>query len=420
MNSSVPLPHFSEKLLLIFFIVLFIFIRSINFTNSLNFSKDPAIFSIKALEIYQDNNQTLIGPTASPEYHGRFIFQGPLIYYFQLGFLILGNFDPIKSSYFFMIFSSLMIVPLYYGVKKLINENSATLMMIIYTLFPFFVDYTKFMWNPNFQLALTPLLILLMGVFHKKRSQINFLILSTMMGALLQFHYLFLVVIIGITFYYFLFLKLDFKYFLVYILGFSLGMFPLILFELRNSFYNLRTLLLFIQHWKEVFYNPLDHGNMNHYKLSLTFFGILVGTYLVRKKTSFTLLTVVFVGLFVWSFLTYLPNPEKPYGISYKWKYTDELKTNQIIRDQKLTNFAVTNLIYDTEAMVQKYLLKKERVEFSNNYKTDDYLFIITDKADFLDDQAYEVKNILPAIVVDRWEITQRYSLYLAKRIPRS
>lgn len=416
MSDFVSKFGLSEKLLLLFLILLFILIRNINFTNSLNFSKDPAKFSLEALKIYQDKNHTLIGPTTSIEYHGRFIFQGPLIYYFQLFFLILGEFDPIKASYIFMLFCSLMIIPLYYGVSKLIDRNGALLIVTIYTLFPFFIDYTKFMWNPNFQLSLSPILIFLMGQFKKQKSKVTFLLLSISAGILLQFHYSFILIIIGLIVYYFIVLKLRSRYWLLFVLGLCIGMSPLILFELRNNFYNLRTLLLFVQHWSEIFYNPLNQEKMNHYKLSMTLFLILLTVGLLQKKVGWRFLSIVFISLSIWSFSKYLPEVEKPYGIPFKWMYTDELRTNIIIKEQKLDNFAVTNLIYDTEAEVQKYLLKKDEVEFSSNYKTNKFLFVLTDKEDFLDDQAYEVKSFLPARIIKSWEIKDRYKLYLAKR----
>jgi len=143
---------------IILLIALFILVRSLHFTDSLNFSTDPALFATKALEIYRNKEVLLIGPTFSINLNGRYAFQGSVIYYYQLMFMLLGSWDPVKASYAFMIICALMTIPLYSGVKRLANERTAMLMAIIYALFPFYVNYTKFLWNPNFQLSLLPVL----------------------------------------------------------------------------------------------------------------------------------------------------------------------------------------------------------------------------------------------------------------------
>lgn len=203
---------------LLSFLVLFILIRSINFQYHLNFSTDQALFSSQALSIIKNKTLTLIGPKFSLEYDGRFMFQGPLIYYFLIPFLLLGNYDPIKSSFIFMIFCSLMLIPLYFGTRLLINKNAAILFIIIYALFPVFINYTRFLWNPNFQFALLPLLLLLMGIFKKQSNFPLFWLSSATLGLLLQFHYSFLIVIVGLFFYYFFYLRVKVIFF-AWVLG---------------------------------------------------------------------------------------------------------------------------------------------------------------------------------------------------------
>jgi len=91
-------------LLLIIFIGLFIGIRSLHYIYQVNWSGDQAFCGIEALRIFQNKVITFIGPQISANYEGRYIFQGPIIYYMYLFFLLLGKWDPIPSSYFFMIF----------------------------------------------------------------------------------------------------------------------------------------------------------------------------------------------------------------------------------------------------------------------------------------------------------------------------
>jgi len=196
-------------IILLFFISLFIIIRSINFIYHLNWSGDQASFAIEALRIFRTKSLTLIGPQISANLEGRFVFQGPAIYYMLLIFLILGKFDPVISSYLFMIFCSLMILPLFYGVKKLTNEKVAWLMIIIYSFIPYYINYTRFIWNSTFLLSLLPILIWLMGKYQENKKTVYLFVIAFWLGLLLQFHYQFIIVIAGIFSYYFLFKKIK-------------------------------------------------------------------------------------------------------------------------------------------------------------------------------------------------------------------
>src|SRR3989344_4502704 len=101
---------------LLIIITASIFIRSINFAEHLNFSYDQGWGSTTVLEIWRNKEITLVGPGSSLIAENKEILQGSVIYYFQLIFLLVGGFDPVVSSYAFMLFCSLMIVPLYFGV----------------------------------------------------------------------------------------------------------------------------------------------------------------------------------------------------------------------------------------------------------------------------------------------------------------
>ena len=150
-----------------FFIFLFIFIRSLNFTGHLNFSFDQAWSSTRVLEIWRNKEFTLVGPGNSIVVGGKQIIQGSINYYFLLVFLLLGKFDPVISSYLFMLFCAVMLMPLYYGVKMLYNHKAAVLTLVVYTLLPVYIDFTSFFFGPGFQFSLMPLLILFARVTRR-------------------------------------------------------------------------------------------------------------------------------------------------------------------------------------------------------------------------------------------------------------
>src|SRR3989344_8412210 len=179
----------SPKIIILFFIALFIFIRSINFSQHLNFSFDQAWGATRVLEIWENKEFTLVGPGSSIVINGKQILQGSINYYFYLIFLLLGNFDPIISSYLFMLFAAVMAIPLFYGMGFLVNQKTAVFVLVIYSLLPLYIDFTRFFFGPNYQFTLVPLLVYFMGLYRKRKKAIYLLLVFFMIGILSQFHY---------------------------------------------------------------------------------------------------------------------------------------------------------------------------------------------------------------------------------------
>ncbi len=121
-----------EFVLIGFFIVVYIFIRSVNFVDNLNFSQDQAQIGIEGIWIIKEKKLQLIGPPFSFNLKGRYIFQGPLINYLPILFFVPAKFDPVYSTYLFIILGGLIIVPLYLGAKWLVNKNVAIVIKIFY------------------------------------------------------------------------------------------------------------------------------------------------------------------------------------------------------------------------------------------------------------------------------------------------
>jgi len=392
-----------ERVLLFLLVVAYIAVRSFHFANVLDFSTDQALFSIKALEMLRTKHLTLIGPTFSINVNGRYAFTGPAIYYFQLVFLMLGNFDPVLSSYVFMLFSAVMVVPLFYGVKFLLGKNAAWFMAGVYALTPFYIDYTRFLWNPNYQFALMPLGILLTGIFAVRRKWGWFFVLSIYLGFLLQFHYQFGVILVGYFVYFFVLQKLGWRYFLLWLLGLSIGFSPIFFFELRYQFYNTQTILLFV---KQIFTNTKFHRaglDFNpHYVLSISFFAVLSVVAILRKYMTPKVVQLSFIVLGVWALAHTVPAPTHAFGMPANWNYLKEEKAYSLIRsniaENRISNYAVASLNYDTLSPVQKYFLTRDNLDAHiNNYTTSLFLYVIATPEEYRSTQAYEVTSFQPA-----------------------
>lgn len=410
--------------LLLLFIFIFIVLRSIHYIYYVNWSGDQGSYAIEALRLFKTKLITLIGPEVSANYQGRFIFQGPIIYYLFLLFLLIGKWDPVISSYLFMLFCSVMIIPLYVGVKKLIHEKAAWIMVIIYTLVPYYVNYSRFLWNSTLLFSLLPLLLFFMGIFkeRKEKSVGIFFLISFWLGILLQFHYQFILVITGIFIYYFIVKKLKFSYLVPFLGGIALGFSPLIIFEVRHQFYHTRTIMLFIMNWSKV--DKPGGITMPHYYLSLSFmFLVAVLGILANRIKRFSNGLIVFFAFVIgiYSFYLYSPIPEHAFWApTTPWNYLAEKKIYDIIRSTRLkTDFNVANLAYyDTRSIVVKYFMKRDGYEINyDDYYGNKYLFVVSEGKKYLSNPSYEVATFKPNKILAQWNINGRYNMVLLERL---
>jgi hypothetical protein len=412
--SKVVSKKINHWLLPIFFILLFIFTRSIYFENRFNFVYDQVAAATKVLELWKTKSITLIGPHMSFMVEGRQVFFGGFSYAMDLVFLLIGKFDPFLSTYAFMLFCALMILPLYIGTKKLINQQAAIIMMVLYTLLPYFIESTSQMWNPYYMMSLFPLQVYLMGLFKEKKSLKIFLLFSIINGLCFQLHYLFIFSWFGLGAYYFLVKKLSRKYFLMYLIGFGIGMGNLIVFELRNNFYLLQTLWIFVNHPR----NVSEHWIAPYYLLSVVFFGILAMLGFLKNKLNTKIAMGLFIMLLFFA-IPYITTGARERSYPKGWTYENDQEVYRIIKEN-LTTYEDVNVFefYDATGNVPKYFLKRDNIALDyDDYYHNKYLYVTYSDDTYLKNAAYEVANFTPSKVVRMWKMNDDYNLYLLERL---
>jgi len=397
-------------------IALAIFIRSLNFSDSLNFSSDQAKFSLKAVELWENREISLIGPSISLNLDGREIYQGGVIYYFLLFFLLLGNFDPLTSSLLFSIFAFSAAIPFYFGLKLLLDKEKALAGTAVYLLLPIFINYTSFLWNPNFQLALMPFLFLLLGLFKKYKRGNLLLISGIWLGLLIQFHYQLVLGLLMILVWLRLYLKISFSQVLIFLLGIVVGFLPILIYEFRNNFYNLNSLIYLLQHLGKLEKSGslISH---QHYYISLVLIGLVLCLSWVKAISGKVLILMIGL-LIVWDLIIFIPQPKQGFGMAKDWKFEDELEVSQIIKQENLDGYNVTNLEYDSLYYVQKYFTRKDGLaEKVRDYWDTDKLFAVIRQDEELDaDPTYEIQIMKPYKILEEWEINPQYRMLLLEK----
>ena len=369
--------------------------------------------------MWKNKEITLVGPASSISADNKQLLQGSILHYFTLIFALLGRFDPIASSYIFMVFSSFGIIPLYCGMKKLADQKAALLMVVLYIFLPIFIDFTRFTFGPNYLIPLSTILIYLMGLHKTKPKNIYLFFIFAYTGILMQFHYQLAIVLFILLIYYSFIKRFNIKSILIMIGGFCIGFSPMILFELKNQFYNLHVISNYLftskQHSGEPF-KILPH----RYLAISTILLALISTYL-RKYISYVLIILTAIVLIIFDTYIYLQKPSHGFGMSPNWNYLMEKKAYEIIKKQDVKNYNIVNHIYDNLSVVIKFHLKKDGVQMNyDDYYHNEYLYVISKTEDVFKDPAYELNTFVPNKLIKSWKLNNTYNLYLFKRITSS
>jgi hypothetical protein len=187
----------------------------------------------------------------------------------------------------------------------------------------------------------------------------------------------------------------------------------MLLFELRNHFYNVQTGFYILSHSSKGSIGVTSLKNF-HYFLSIILLGFLtLGTFTSKKLNI-----LIFVILLITDIVLYAPTPSHAFGTDKDWNYLAEDKIHKIITTQHIKNYNVANLAYDTLASVQKYLLIKDHININfDNYSSNQYLFVVNKDNNYLKNPAYEVNTYTPSQLVSSWKINKSYNLYLLKKL---
>ncbi len=388
---------------LIFVIILsliYLFPRLYQFEQNINFRYDQGLHLLETYEMVKSGQIRFVGPAVtSKTFEGRQFFIGPNYYYFLaiLGVIFSWSVSKIILS---LIFIELFFYLLFfYFIKKYFGFLPALITFVGISCSPYLIYHSSFFWNPHF---LIPLSILLL-IFSK-----NIFISSFLFGLAFSFHYSAIFWIIPIILIFKINQKINLKNILIAISMFLLANLPFYLFEIKNSFYNFKTMLL-------IFLNSKDSGSLtSHYFIfPLIIFVIFIFLYLSQKyKKPFYLIPFLFLIFFKNT------NP-----LDNFWIYPDQVKTAQIIlQKQCLDNYNIAATIQgDTRFYDLRYLLTinncpPDKVE---NYPHNKYLYLISNKDNPHQETVWEVDSFKPFQIQDKIKINQNINLFLIQRIDK-
>jgi len=298
------------------------FFRLWNFTNTLEFLGDQGRDAIIVADIFKKGDPVLIGPVTST---GN-MYLGPLYYYFMAPFLWLTYPNPIGPAYAVAILSIVTTAFIYVLGKDLVGKKAAAIATVLAATSSVFTNFSRFSWNPN----PAPLFGLLFLWFLAKtqRGQPKYWIgVTVCIAVLAQLHYVAMLTLLVAGVYW---LKDLLKWrttapevrksflmsTLIGVVLFCAFLSPLLLFDIRHDWINVRSLGEFLNTSQESVSSlplsqKLGHVAMETHGRSLQlFFEITIGKH--RTLNTFLLLVVLA------TFVKLLHNKKSQYLLGYQ------------------------------------------------------------------------------------------------------
>lgn len=243
-----------EFWLLLIILIAAAFLRLYRIADYMTFLGDEGRDVLVVKRMIVDHKFTLLGPTASV---GGF-FLGPIYYYFMLPFLWAFRFDPVGPAVMVALFGIATVFLMYRAGQDFFDKETGLLAAGLFAVSPVVIAYSRSSWNPNLMPFFSLLIIWLTWKAVSKEKPEYLPLVGFLFGIAIQLHYLTVFLMAVIAVYLLIFFRRFsapggkyLKFYFGTIIGFILGWLPFLLFEIRHSFPNLKTLYRFISFGEE-------------------------------------------------------------------------------------------------------------------------------------------------------------------------
>lgn len=414
--------------LAIVLVALFFFLRIYHLEDSFNFGSDQGMTLLETYNLFQSKQITLISQTGSSwTADGRYIFFSSLLYYILMPVLILFSWDPLSVSYFLIILQFIALAAVFWVIWKRNNIEEALIFSVLFISNLSMVEHSRYVWTPNFLIPLAGIVLALLLLLSKRKNlSVIALLIGTVWGLGFQMHYSFVLVVLITIVWLFLGKYFRGKEYLCLFFGFTLMMLPLIVFELRHNFYNLRTAAYIFQAKKSMSQSQIFQFHPHYFLTVAPFFLYVVSKIIIRlKKINRHLIYLLLFPFLFYCLRQILPIPSNGYTMVSGWNYQGVKKTRDIILSVAPTNYNIVDLMTgDTRAMALRYLLTIAGnpplgvVEYPNASMLFIYSKVPVDN--LLEGSMWELDVFKPAKVIKSWRVQNDINLYLIARETKS
>lgn len=217
-----------------FIFLVFAFFRFYRLDERIGFGWDQERDAWAVKEILA-GNFTLIGPRVLGPLG---FYLPPYFFYILAPFYSLTKLHPIATVYFLVFYNTIFFILTYLILKKIFNYKVAIITLLIWAVNPFALSMDSIAWNPVVIPLLSFVLFYFLWKYYQTKKVLYIFLSSLVFGLGISFHFQFIMyapIFIPI-------LGRPFKKLLLLFLGAAIPFIPILLFDLRHDFLNLKLL----------------------------------------------------------------------------------------------------------------------------------------------------------------------------------
>lgn len=363
---------------LIILVGIYLFVRLNKFEQRTTYHLDQGLHLLESWEMVTNRDIRLIGPMVSSKtYLDRGFFIGPQYYYVLAILGIITRWNPIAIDLILLFIELGFILYFVNWIRKKFGNLEAMMVFSLITFSRYFIIHSRFFWNPHFLLPLGIMAVVILDKYTQTNKIKHILGFGFLWGLAFSFHYSAVFWAIPLIILLIKNKKIWNKNTFIYLpMGFVLGNLLWFVFELRNNFYNIKTVL-----W--VMSQSAGGGRLEpHYFIyPLIAFG-LWGVAWLTNKIKKNKVAIILVLIFAISWVqTKIVNDTIPLGHPVGWNYlTQKEVVNKILENGCPNNFNIASTVSgDTRSYDLRFLLiakecKPMRVE---EYPSAEKLFLV-------------------------------------------
>lgn len=336
---------------------IYLWLRLYGFEEKTTFHLDQGLHLMESWEMIKNRDIRLIGPMVSSKtFMDRGFFIGPQ-YYYVLSFLGgLTDWNPILIDLFLLFLEFGFIIYFTFWIFKKLGSIEALTVFAIFTFSRFFIIHSRFFWNPHFLLPLGIMAIVFLDKYINKNRIKYLAFFSFCWGIGFGFHYAAILWAIPLFIILFKNEKLWCKDIFIIPVFFILGDLPWFIFELRNNFYNIKTI------WWAMTQSADGSKIEPHY---LVYPWVIFILYWLAKKIYKIKKGKVFLGLILIISVSlcqvFLIRDIMPYGHPIGWNYVIEKEVvKKILNNSCPSDFNIASTVSgDTRSYDLRFLLTR-------------------------------------------------------------
>lgn len=361
-----------------------LFLRFRNYEEMINFHLDPPLFMHEVKDMVDQGRIRLIGPMVSSKVvEGRVLFTAPYLYWLLAVLGIVASWNVVLITGFFAFLWMVTFILLFFWLKKRFGVLIALIVYALLSLFWWLLPYSRIIWNPS----LIPFFATFFFWCLEEREKKHFFwfLAGLAFGLAISVHYASIVLILAVFYHWWQEKRKKLTGWLLFGIGALFTISPLLLFELRHDFYNLRTIILHLQYFQPSESYTFGFRHQYYYYLFpfMPLLAKLYGLFLekVKQRFGFKFLILSQLILIVFFFAYSLIGPKREALINpVGWTIERQKLIADLIVQDSRGNFEVAALVGpETRANELRWWLRmKNRQPLGvEDYEKTDILYLV-------------------------------------------